>query len=78
MPILPKTKKLKVGDILIAKNRCRMDDGELTLTKGWEYPINHMTGHDLTIIDDQGDNHFYELDSKSPLYYGRHLKIKKS
>lgn len=76
MPILPKTKKLKVGDFLIAKNRCRMDDGHCTLTKGWEYPINHMTNNDLTVIDDDGDNHYFELDSNSPYYFRKHFKVK--
>ena len=76
MPILPKTKKLKVGDILIAKTRCRMDDGQLTLTKGWEYPIHHMTERDFTIIDDQGDKHFFDLDSDSNAYFRKHLKVK--
>lgn len=72
------TKELKVGTVLIAKNRCRMDSGECTLTKGREYSIHGFREdtNELIVIDDYNDEHFYNLAKESPSYFGRFFKLK--
>ena len=71
------TLSLKVGTILIAKKVCRMDSGEKTLTIGKDPILEFRYGTQLNIIDNDGDNHYFDLDTNSEDYYGIFFKIKK-
>ncbi len=54
--------KLEVGSTIVAKDPCKMEDGgEETLTVGKEYKITQLNHNWLTINDDDGDDHDFEL-----------------
>ena len=52
------------GDILIATDPCTMDDETTeTLTVGKEYKIISTTNETFKIIDDEGDEHGFDIKS---------------
>lgn len=60
---------LKVGDILIAIDKCIMPGyGEQCLTINKEYAIKHITWDDIYIIDDSGDIHYFRLKELSNFF----------
>ncbi len=64
------------GDILIAVDRCVMDDGSNTLTIGNQYDVLYISDGRLTINDDDMVEHSFYLDPKSDSYYGIFFKHK--
>lgn len=70
---------MKTGDVLTAINPCKMESSErATLTIGKKYIIKSVDYICLTIIDDDGDEHdfiidtwekFFVLDINSEIYY---------
>lgn len=66
---------LEVGDMLIAKTKCRMNlDGKEALTIGKEYPIAGVYKGGLSVIDNQGQNHIFRTKSDDEAYWGRFFK----
>ena len=53
---------LKVGDVLIAKDECLMDNGEKALTIGKEYTIRMIGQNYISLIDDENDMHEFTTD----------------
>lgn len=54
---------MKVGDILTAKNVCKMEKSkEEALTIGKKYEIRTVKGGEFCITDDQHDPHWFDVD----------------
>lgn len=59
---------MKTGDILVAINPCKMDsDKRPTLTVGKQYIVQLASSIDFCIVDDEGDNHWFNIKG-TPLY----------
>lgn len=54
---------MKVGDIIIAIDPCKMDDGEEALTVGEKYRINSIDKVYFTIMNDDLREHFFRNDT---------------
>lgn len=52
---------MKIGHILIAKDRCKMNTGRFALTIGRGYKVTEVRPTEFSITDDKGDNHWYYL-----------------
>ena len=56
---------MKIGDVLVAINPCKMEWGErCALTVGREYSIQGIWSDQLWVIDNQGNKHWYNLEGK--------------
>lgn len=72
MKVQESVNNLKVGDVLIAIDECRMDsDGRKTLTIGKEYVIKEVCNKSFEIIDDEDDYHVFRYS-----HIGNFFKIK--
>jgi hypothetical protein len=54
---------MKIGDIIVAKDPCLMDDGHKALTIGQGYEIKELTHTSFFILDDEDELHefVYEM-----------------
>lgn len=66
-----KTINLKIGDTLIAKDVCKMEDEPFqeTLTIGREYTITEVYDTHFNIIDDEGSVHGFWHDTFHEVFY---------
>jgi hypothetical protein len=62
--------ELKIGDILICHKPCKMiNTGLVTTTIGKYYKIISIQFHEITIIDDQGDIHTFDINEDHECSY---------
>lgn len=52
------------GDIIIAKDSCKMNTGYNALTIGRGYKVTSVGTIEFSITDDKGDNHWYYLEGE--------------
>lgn len=58
---------MKTGDVLIAINPCNMNsDKRPTLTVGKSYIVESVSSSDFYVIDDEGDNHWFNIKGRPP------------
>lgn len=58
---------MKTGDVLIAINPCEMGSNKRpTLTVGKSYKIKEVYSNDFLIIDDEGDDHWFNIKGVPP------------
>ena len=62
--------KLKVGDVLLAKDECIMtNDGKPSLTIGKYYTVKSSVNKGFMIIDDQKCQHFFDTSNLDEYFY---------
>lgn len=73
-----KQQTIKVGTILIAKDKCEMKRNATgdALIIGNEYPVNYIDGFCLAVKTNIDENHLFELDKNKHEYWGKYFNIK--
>lgn len=62
--------KLKVGDVLLAKDECIMtNDGKPSLTIGKYYTVKSSVDGEFMVIDDQKCQHFFDISNLDEYFY---------
>ena len=62
--------KLKVGDVLLAKDECIMtNDGKPSLTIGKYYTVKSRVDGEFMVIDDQKCQHFFDISNLDEYFY---------
>jgi hypothetical protein len=62
--------KLKVGDVLLAKDECIMtNDGKPSLTIGKYYTVKSSVDGEFMVIDDQECEHFFDTSNLDEYFY---------